>query len=66
MSDKEVGELWRYGDPRSHETIKALILKLVKERAAQYWYAGRTCAEDESLHVRQALRDFGIEPEDWK
>jgi len=73
IEDKEVGELWRknlewiarYDDePRKGMwpyQVQQLIRKLVHERKMYYWRIGKS--KDEALSF--ALRDFGIDPEDW-
>lgn len=73
MTDKEVGELWQEFDSehRTHfdyrEHIRDLIRKLVEERA--YLYCNDPVHEaflesDQALSA--ALRDFDIDPKDWK
>ena len=59
MTDKQVGELWR-ADPEGYGTsTRALIRKLVEERAK---HRGGTT---EALSVQLALSDFGIDPSEW-
>lgn len=78
MTDKEVGDLWRtivlgqrtsYSVHHSTKNVaEQLISKLVEERADFY----RQCESKEEalpyyqVEINKALRDFGIEPEDWK
>jgi hypothetical protein len=66
MTDREVGELWRdLNRPIDHECSlarhgRALIRKLVEERTRLY-------EKDKISHAHiVALRDFGIDPKEWK
>lgn len=80
MTDKEVGELWRSANAaidNGHSALWAkavidLIHNLVEEREAFYEVS---VAVAKSGHTREtldrwkrtnALRDFGIDPEDFK
>jgi len=66
MTDEEVGKLWKnamsISDPsETMQDLKALIRKLVKDRA--YSYLGKITLEQAT---RIALGNFGIDPATWK
>jgi len=80
LSDKEVGELWRYARLGRYWTctmgckddIKKLIRKLVEERSWAYRARCAHAAHDRAEnaggacdHTLDALRDFGIDPKNW-
>lgn len=71
LSDKEVGELWAWyvsgklpqieGFSLTTDYTKALIRKLVEERARGYYLAQAFRTPD----IERALRDFGINPDEF-
>ena len=75
MEDKEVGELWHDASTKggywdnvgAADAICELIRNLVEERARHY---SRDCKclgiGHTPLHIAEACRDFGIDPETWK
>lgn len=74
MTDKEVGELWRdaiimNGTHYWAAQCEALIRELVKERAwkmAGVYYKGLPTDGEEKTCYKAALRDFGIDPEQFE
>jgi hypothetical protein len=79
MSDKEVGELWRKRCARiySHDATQdpptlaelefdGLIRKLVEERANWYRRLPHNAEMSVETAIKHVLRDFGIDPEEWK
>jgi hypothetical protein len=69
MEDKAIGELWRRHDEPAHEyscvEVRALIRKLVEERAQRYCQLPVGEPAFESSY-KYALLDFGIDSETWK
>jgi hypothetical protein len=70
MEDKEVGELWRTREQHQRMTgctcRTDLIRKLCEERAAVYDNGDRSNDDQHKSCVERALRDFGIDPEEFK
>jgi len=78
MTDIEVGELWKFlqlpiDSKPQDDTIRALIRKLVEERAAllrarydNEWMGYPAHMNHRLWFDDAALRDFGIPPEEWK
>jgi len=64
MKDEEVGEIWCEINQMpefwqvGRADIRGLIRKLVEERQLQYVASGNS--------LEYALRDFGIDPKEWK
>ena len=61
MKDEEVGEIWAKA---KLPVVRALIVKLVEERAAFIcmWKNDRQLDDG---HLAQALHDFGIDESTW-
>jgi len=76
MTDEEVGKLWRKynsytpssdgGEAEACVAVEELIRKLVEDRAKAIEEYGRPLDELQTPHVELALRDFGIDPKEWK
>ena len=71
MNDKEVGKLWARHDEPAHEysceEVRALIRKLVEERAFYYNQTPvvhRDFKPPESAEL-EACRDYGIDAKSW-
>jgi len=69
MTDKEVGELWT---KHKLPVVEQLIRKLVEERANSKCEDSYPCNKSHTpfcyrrtFHLREALYDFGIDPETW-
>jgi hypothetical protein len=79
MTDKEIGELWRWHGRQppsgfgNSDIILSLIRKLVEERKelsyrrqGGRWLMVDLTNEDKRKWLDRALRDFGIDPETFK
>jgi len=71
MTDKDVGELWRYWDHfEDGDRIAALIRKLVDERAALI-LTDELALKGKLYQTKQAAKEkaldsFGIDPASWE
>lgn len=70
MTDKEVGELWRYLSNKPVHTVHPstvirLIRKLVDDRAAYVW-ACSGFRDSRPSSEKAALVAFGIDPDLWR
>lgn len=73
MQDKQVGELWSKATHKDvpMPIVQQLIRKLVEERAqviatTSCDYDGCKHEDWKTSHTPEALRDFGIDPKEYK
>lgn len=71
MKDQEVGELWREVQGTKYSIragkYRAIICKLVEQRAIARWYANRLVGDSLSReNITFALECFNIKPEEWE